>query len=203
MGVTRRGFLAAAGAAPLRGAFGGALATWDAQPKVACVLPESRAGYLGALGRGAGTRPLVLPGAVGWDDSLPWRVRAGATVIFESAAGFSGSGALEEQRAGLWSAFRLEIDDPTEPWKGASSPGYLDLLWPIPAKVRDFSSVVGVRGGEPVGRLGPLPVAALRRCGAGVFLFLGSPVGPALWSGDPEARAWVASIQTLGPRATS
>jgi hypothetical protein len=199
MDVTRRGFLAAAGAAPL----GPAFASWPRCATSLCALPESRAGWDAALAGSTRWHLVVLPAAVGWDDSLLWRVRSGATVIFESAAGFGDARAFAEQRTGLRSAFGLTIDEPTSLWKAAPSPGYLDLRWPLAAKVRDFSSVVGVQGGETVGRLGPRPVAALQRRGAGAFLFLGSPVGPALWSRDPQAQAWLASVQTLGRDATS
>jgi hypothetical protein len=43
-------------------------------------------------------------------------------------------------------------------------------------------------------RLEGRPVAALRRTGSGAILFLGSPIGPALWSGDAQARAWLGSV---------
>ena len=197
MEVTRRSFLAAAGAAPV----GVAFTSRPARATARCVLPESQAGWDAA--RAAGGRVVVLPGAVGWDDSLLWRVRAGATVIFESAAGFGDARAFEVQRAGLRSAFGLTIDEPASLWKAALSPGYVDLHWPLAVKVRDFSSVMGVRGGETVGLLGSRPVAALQRRGAGAFLFLGSPVGPSLWTRDPQAQAWLASMQTLGRDATS
>jgi hypothetical protein len=193
MEITRRGFLAAAGAAPLVPAF----ASWPRRGPALCALAESRAGWDAALAAGTGTHLVVLPAAVGWDDSLLGRVRAGATVIFESAAGFGDARAFKEQRTGLKAAFGLTIDEPTALWKAAPSPGYLDLRWPLAVKVRDFSSAVPVEGGETVGHLGSQRVAALQRRGAGAFLFLGSAVGPALWSHDPQAQAWLASIQTL------
>jgi hypothetical protein len=191
--VSRRGFLGAALAAPLTGAF----ARRPGEPRVGgagCVLRESAAGF-GRFLAGQGSHDiLVFPGAVGWDRSIPSRVRAGATVIFESAAGFGGAGAFEAQQAGIEAAFGLSLERPVEVWSAGGRPRYVDLLWPVRVKVRDFSSLVPVRGGETIGALGALSVAALRREGAGRFLFVGSPVGPALWSGDTQARAWLSSV---------
>lgn len=193
MRISRRGFLAAAAAAPLAGG----AHSWKApvgSSSLTCALDESRAGYDIALRDSPTLHLIVCPGAVGWDPTLVGRVRAGATVLFESAAGFGEAGAFDEQRAGLRSDFGLTIDAPNHLPSQAPRPAYIDLLWPTRVKVRDFSSLVTVRGGETIGTLGPLPVAALRREGAGRFLFVGSPVGPALWSGDRQAHAWLSSV---------
>ena len=37
-------------------------------------------------------------------------------------------------------------------------------------------------------------MAALRNVSAGALVFLGSPVGPALWSDDAPAHAWLYSV---------
>jgi len=192
MRISRRGFLAAAGAAPLSGT----LFRWNAPTGgLTCALPESRAGFESALPSPRDRRLLLFPAAVGWDPSIPRDVRNGATVLFESAAGFGDAEAFEVQRAGLRSDFGITIEPSAEARRlNATTPAYVDLLWPMPAKVRDFSSVVVVRGGETVGTLGSVPVAALQRHGAGAFLFLGSPIGPALWTGDPQAHAWLSSV---------
>jgi len=156
------------------------------------VLPESCAGFARALAGREAPHLVVFPGTAGWDDSIAQRVRSGQLVIFESAAGFAEGGALQEQQAGL-RAFGLAIERPVALWT-EGRPSYLDLDWPVRARVRDFSHAVAVRGGETVGALGGRPVAALQRAGAGALLFLGSPVGPALWSGDPQAHAWLSSV---------
>jgi hypothetical protein len=197
--VSRRGFLAVAGGASLAVLW----RPWrpsTASTGLACVLHEARAGYDGVLVHAREPRLLVFPGAAGWDDSLPARAEAGATILFESAAGFGDARAFAKQRAGVRSAFGLTIEPPVEPWAGATRPAFVDLHWPAAARVRDFSSLVVVRGGETVGRLGSLPVAARQPCGAGAFLFLGSPIGPALWSGDVQARAWLRSVIALAGR---
>jgi hypothetical protein len=193
MQISRRGFLASAGAAPLSGA----LFRWNAPTSVSsvtCALDESRAGYDKALIDSASQHLLVFPAAVGWDPSIARRVREGATILFESATGFADEKALAEQRDGLRSDFGLTIAAPTHLSALAAKPAYVDLLWPTRAKVRDFSSMVVVRGGNTVGRLGSLPIAALQRLGAGSLVFLGSPIGPALWIGDPQAHAWLSSV---------
>ncbi len=193
MDVSRRRFLGALASAPLGGAF-----TGPTHPAASgcstCALPESRAGFARALAGREAAHVLVFPGAAGWDDSIERRVRSGRLVIFESAAGFAEASALREQRAGLRDAFGLSIGHPVRVWGEGRRPSYLDLGWPVRARIRDFSFAVQVRGGEAVGRLGPLPVATLQRAGAGALLFLGSPVGPALGSGDPQAHAWLSSV---------
>lgn len=193
MRVTRRGFLLAAASAPLAPA----LARSEAAPGAAgarCLLPESRAGFEKALPglRGAGV--VILAAAGGWEPSLAREARSGRLVIFESAAGFGDRRAFEEQRAGLAEAFALRIEAPVSLWPDGARPPYVDLAWPVRARVRDFSFATPVRGGEVVGRIGGLPVAALRRTGSGGLLLLGTPIGPALWSGDAQAHAWLASV---------
>jgi hypothetical protein len=191
--LSRRGFLGALAAAPLGRALFGPPFLGSRAPSI-CALPESRAGFAKALAGRETPDVLVFPGAAGWDDSIARQVRGGRLVIFESAAGFAEPSALREQGAGLRAAFGLALEPPVTLWTAGRRPSYVDLLWPVRARIRDFSFAVPVHGGEAIGRLGRLPVAALRRAGAGALLFLGSPVGPALWSDDPEAHAWLSSV---------
>ena len=193
MDLSRRRFLGALASAPLSGVLTGRTLSGPS-PCSTCALPESRAGFAQALAGREAPTVLVFPGAAGWDDSIERQVRSGRLVIFESASGFAEPSALQEQRAGLRDAFGLSIEYPIMVWGESRRPSYLDLGWPVRARIRDFSFAVAVRGGETVGRLGALPVATLRRAGAGALLFLGSPVGPALWSGDPQAHAWLSSV---------
>jgi hypothetical protein len=191
--LSRRRFLGALVSAPLGGTLAGRTLS-ASSPCSTCALPESRAGFARALAGRETAELLVFPGAAGWDDSIERRVRSGRLVIFESASGFADAGALREQRAGLGDAFGLGIEPPVTLWGQGRRPSYLDLGWPVRARIRDFSFAVPVRGGEAVGTLGALPVATLQRAGAGALLFLGSPVGPALGSGDPQAHAWLSSV---------
>jgi hypothetical protein len=194
--LSRRSFLGAFASAPLSRALG-ARVPGPPRPapasRTTCVLAESRAGFARALAGRRAPGVVVFPGAAGWDASIASHVRSGKLVIFESAAGFADLMALEAQRDGLRAEFGLTVEHPAKPGKEVP-PSYVDLAWPVPVRVRDFSYAVPVRGGEVVGSLGGLPVAAMRRTGRGALLFLGSPVGPALWSGDPEAHAWLSSV---------
>jgi len=192
--VTRRTFLGAAVAAPLAASLG----SWRGAAVsggLRCVLPESAAGFEGVRSRDRTDGVVVFAGVTGWDDSIPRRVHDGALVLFESAAGFGHPEAFESQRRGLARSFGLILDPPRSLWSSGQGPGYVDFDWPHRARVRDYSSCVAVEGGRTVARLGAMPVASLRRLGAGRLLFLGSPIGPALWSGDPEARAWLVALR--------
>jgi len=116
--------------------------------------------------------------------SLSTHVRDGGALIFESAAGFAG---FAEQRGMLDEYFGLRIGPPIDLWTGGEPIPYIDFTWPLKTKIRDFSRVVPVcRGGEIIALAQALPVAARR----GSMVFLGSPIGPALYAGDREARAW-------------
>jgi hypothetical protein len=62
--------------------------------------------------------------------------------------------------------------------------------------MRDFSRVVppGDQPGEIIAWAGDLPVALRRRVDAGTLIYLGSPLGPALWAGDVQARRWLYTV---------
>ena len=124
----------------------------------------------------------------------------GATVIVESGAIFEspGSRELRDHRDILRDLFGITIDNPTALWPAHGIP-YIAYTWPVAVRVRDFSRVVPVRhhDGEVIGRAGRLPVAIHQCQGRGTLIFLGSPLGPALWAGDAEARRWL--LESLGP----
>ncbi len=202
MDLSRRSFLGVLAAAPLSRAFAG-VAPSAPRLGVTCALPESHAGFARAFAGRATPLVVALPGAAGWDDSIERHARSGRLVIFESGAAFADASAFAEQRAGLRSAFGLAIEDPARLWSESRRPSYVDLAWPAPARIRDFSYAIAVRGGEVVGRIDGRPVAALQRAGDGALLFLGSPVGPALGHADPEARAWLASVLDHPPTSAA
>jgi len=148
---------------------------------------------------------VIVPGVV----RIPRRTAAqttnalvdGATVILESGAVFGAdSGELRDHREMLRHLFGVEIDPPVSLWPAHGIP-YVEYTWPVAVRVRDFSRVVPVskHDGEVIGRAAGLPVAVHRCQGRGTLIFLGSPVGPALWSGDAEARRWLGAV--LGKRA--
>ena len=199
MGVSRRAFLSAAAAVPLTPL----AARTGAAPVGAvarCALSESRAGFARALAGAPLGRVHVVPGACGWDASVPERVRRGQLVIFESAGGFGEQGERAEQRRGLERAFDLCIGEPVALWQEGRRPSYVEYEWPVPARVRDFSFVTPVRGGRTVARVYGLGVAALAEAGAGALLFLGSPLGPSLWTGETEALRWLKAVRVLAGR---
>ena len=124
-------------------------------------------------------------------------LQAGAGVIFESGAGFATDREFRAHRVVLRDYLHVHIEEPVELWPENSSQRipYVDYTWPRPAKVRDFSRVVPLRRhegeGEVIAWVDDLPVALKRPGGRGNLIFLGSPLGPALWAGDAEARRWL------------
>ena len=122
-------------------------------------------------------------------------LHAGASVIFESGAGFAADRDYRAHRLALRHYLQLQIEEPVDLWRDNSSQRipYVDYTWPRPAQVRDFSRVVPVEGqeGEIIARVDGRPVALKRPSGRGRLIFLGSSLGPALWAGDAEARGWL------------
>ena len=121
-------------------------------------------------------------------------LHAGATVVLESAAGFLDERAFRTERAVLRDYFGITVESPVRLWPRQTP--YVDFLWPYAAKLRDFSRVVplGPQAGEQIGWVDGLPVALQRRSGRGTLIFLGSPVGPALWAGDADATRWLSAV---------
>src|SRR5437764_965136 len=57
---------------------------------------------------------------------------------------------------------------------------------------------VGRQAGEVIAWVDGVPVALKRRGGrGGTLIFLGSPLGPALWAGDAQARRWLVDVLGL------
>src|SRR5881392_1717682 len=217
MGITRRGFLGCVAGSltaglpfdvPRRIEPGPRRVLLDLREH--CGLRESVAGYesaLAGLGTGVTSRCtlLIVPAAL---DILPRAVRAitsrlrtGATVLLESGAGFAADPAFRAHRAVLRDRLGVHIEAPVRLWSrsGARGVPYVDYRWPSSAKIRDFSRVVPLGRqsegeGEIIARVEGLPVALKRRLGRGHLIFLGSPLGPALWAGDAEARRWLCEV---------
>ena len=122
-------------------------------------------------------------------------LQTGASVILESGAGFAADRDYRAHRIALRDYLQLQIEAPVDLWPDNSSQRipYVDYTWPRTAKVRDFSRVVpiGRQAGEVIARVDGLSVALKRSSGRGNLIFLGSPLGPALWAGDAEARRWL------------
>jgi hypothetical protein len=184
-----------------------------------CGLRESVAGYesaLAGLGTGVTTRGTLLivpaaldlpPPAVG---AILSRLRTGATVLLESGAGFAADRDVRAHRAVLRDQLGVDIEAPVRLWSRPDARGvpYVDYSWPASAQIRDFSRVVplgrqGEGAGEIIAWVDGLPVALKRPSGRGTLIFLGSPLGPALWAGDAEARRWFGEIVVGRRRAAT
>ena len=166
-----------------------------------CSLRESLAGYERASAGFVPRRPvLIVPAAlalpVAATRAMADCLRRGGTVLLESGAGYAGESGFRVHREALRN--RLQIRVAAARFKSRGVP-YVDYAWPYPTKIRDFSRVVpvGDQPGEVIGRVDGLPVAFKRQVGAGTLIFLGSPLGPALWAGDTEARQWLSRLFSL------
>jgi hypothetical protein len=150
-----------------------------------------------------GARTCIVPAAVELPSSivntLALCLGAGGCVLLESAAGFADPHRCRAQQAVLREQFGVSIEAPVHLWVQARrrrDVPYVDYVWPLATKVRDFSRVVPVARQETdiIGWINGLPVALKRKVGRGTFIFLGSPLGPALRTGDAEAHRWLGKL---------
>jgi hypothetical protein len=128
-------------------------------------------------------------------------VEDGGMLILESGATFAAAGSPEflGHRDALRELFGLDIEPARALVRTPRIP-YVHFRWPSPALVRDFSAIVPVEpcdDDEGIARVGETTVALARRRGRGTLIFLGSPMGPALWAGDTEARRWLREVLRL------
>ena len=168
-----------------------------------CGLRESVAGYASVLAGLSGAphrATLIIPAALAIPPAavrtiVTW-LHGSATVILESGAGFAAESTFHAHQGTLGDSLQIRVEPPLALWP--RSMPYVDYTWPYPAKLRDFSRVVplGPQAGEVIASVDGLPVALKRRIGRGTLIFLGSAVGPALWSGDADARGWVFDVVT-------
>src|SRR5256886_4255514 len=210
MGMTRRRFLGyAAGAATLALPFDllrRDRSHWPAvlDLKESCSLRESLAGYESVL---AGLAPrratLIVPAALMLPPpavrAIVSCLQAGGIVLLESGAGFAAGREFRAHREALRDYLQVRIEASVPLWSTpTTSPRipYVDYTWPSSATVRDFTRVVplGRQPGEVIAWVDGLPVALKRRSGRGTLIFLGSPLGPALWAGDAQARRWLFDV---------
>ena len=132
-----------------------------------CLLPESLAGFrlVMAEDRIACPAGTVIPGAGTWNWPEP------GPVLLECASGL--------------------VEPRPRPGVAAYIP-YVDFVWPVRAKIREFfPRVCKVRYGDQVIATHAGVPVALRR---GRRILLGSPIGPSLAAGDPDARRWLAAV---------
>jgi hypothetical protein len=186
-----------------------------------CGLPESLSGYRGCSA-GLGfhsvtfsvealpklleqTRQVVIPGAVSMDDMLTRQllgfVENGGSVLLELGLAFAEATILSAQRRLFKSRFDLSIEPPVQLWSTAlpyRCVPYVDYLWPKATKVRDFSRVVpfSAQAWKKIAQVQDMTVGVRRKMGRGSMTVLGSPLGPALWAGDQQARQWLGAVLT-------
>jgi hypothetical protein len=170
-------------------------------------------------------RMAIVPGFGPMDPAtaltLSGLLKAGTHVLLESGAGFLSRAEFTAHQRMLYRYFDIAVFPPVSLWPGqpldealfthrsGRHPGkkldrhesipYVDYLWPRETKVRDFSRVIPVSAttGDVIGKVGGIPVALKRRIGQGTLIFLGSPMGPALRAGDPQARSWLRVVTAL------
>ncbi|HVH66424.1 MAG TPA: hypothetical protein VM716_01005 [Gemmatimonadales bacterium] len=172
-----------------------------------CGLRESVAGYasvLASLSSAPHRGALIVPAALAIPPAavrmiVAW-LQAGATAILESGAGFAAESTFRVHQGTLRASLQIRVEPPVALWASSRSAPYVDYTWPYPTKLRDFSRVVplGPQAGEIIASVDGLPVALRRRngLGGGTLIFIGSPVGPAIWAGDAEARRWLFDVVT-------
>lgn len=169
-----------------------------------CTLRESAAGYQAAL---AGLETLagsvlIVPAALAIGGAAARRivrhVEEGGTLILESGATFAApaSSGFRAHRDALRDLFGVAVDPPRRLARDRTRVPYVEFRWPSPTLVRDFSAILPVdaHNGEHIACVGDITVALARRHGRGMLIFLGSPIGPALWAGDAEARRWLHEV---------
>ena len=172
--ISRRTFLGAATLSLTRSTGPGPLL----DPGSGCILRESLAGFRAVMADGhiGLATALVVPGAGVLNQrcsgAIQGHLMRGGSVLLESALG------LYAQR----------IDSPYFP--------YVDFIWPVRARIREFCPLhlAPAPGDTVIATFGGKPAALRREVGRGTLILLGSPVGPALLSADPDARRWVAGV---------
>jgi hypothetical protein len=166
-------------------------------------------------------RAIVVPAAGTIDSAalsaMSAALNSGATIVLESGAAFLSASEFATHRAVLAKHFEVSIGQPTEVWTSKSSTRtmqensarlgkinqtghdsvpYVTYHWPHETRVRDFSRAIPVSAssGRAIAHLGKIPVAWRKPVGDGTFVFLGSPMGPAMRAGDAEAAAWLRAV---------
>lgn len=135
----------------------------------------------------------------------------GATVLWESGAAFLEPRDFAEQQALTLEHFGISMQQPIDVWPrsewrrasvesknrgarevraiGHERVPYVAYRWPREAHVRDFSRVIpmSAEDGRAIAHWGDVSVAQRKPMGTGTLIFIGSPIGPALRAGDPDA----------------
>lgn len=126
----------------------------------------------------------------------------GGSVLLESGLAFVEPTIWDAQRRLLRSQFGVSIQPPVPLWSGVRASRcvpYVDYLWPLATKVRDFSRVVplSAQRWEVIAQVQGMTVGVRRKMGRGTMTVLGSPLGPVLRAGDQEARRWLGEVLSV------
>jgi hypothetical protein len=142
---------------------------------------------------------VIIPGALMDSLDLATTIRrlacGGMTILYESGAAYAAPKAFEAEQCLLQDYFGLPVEAPQELWPARAGTGrlcYVRYHWPTRAMIRDFSRVIAVSrqaasSSSHIAYIGTAPIAGRRPIGKGTFIYLGSPLGPHVGFGDPEA----------------
>lgn len=188
------------------------------------LLPESFEGYktcvasagfnyaVAAPGRNSDSSLVLAPAAALTNaNEARWlrrRAEDGCLVLVESGAMFLSTADFLRHQSTVQSVFGVSALPPVDLWRQPVwGVPYVDFTWPIPARVRDFSRLVPLAPLVPlaakrnaenhapaIAHIGSAAAAVKIRAGDGTLVFLGSPLGPHLLSGDVEARNWFQAL---------
>lgn len=176
-----------------------------------CALRESLAGYQAGVAdlETIGGPVLIVPAALAIAGAAARRIvrhlEDGGTLILESGATFAAPDSAEfrAHRDALRTLLGVDVEAPRTLVGERRRLPYVEFRWPMPTLVRHFSAIVPVHAhdGERIARVEDTTVALARRRGRGTLIFLGSPIGPALWAGDAEAGCWLREVLRQASRA--
>ena len=155
-------------------------------------------------------------------ETLLGLLEAGTHVLLESGAGFLNPAEFTAHQKMLYRYFDIEVAPPVDLWSGKSADDALLFLarpGHRPRTKRGRSRIpslrqllLATRDKGPGLQSGNSRVGERRRCdrqgrsitrrvekadGGGRLIFLGSPLGPALRAGDPQARSWLRLVTAL------
>jgi hypothetical protein len=144
-------------------------------------------------------------------DSVRKLIEHGTTVLWESGAAFLEPSDFARQQALTLEHFGVSMAQPIDVWSRSASQRlnaeaknqsarnvraighervpYVEFRWPRETRIRDFSRAIPVSAakGQAIAHWGEIPIAWRKSLGAGTLIFVGSPIGPALYSGDSDA----------------
>ncbi len=170
-------------------------------------------------------RMAIIPGLGSIDpemaETLSSLLDAGTHVLLESGAAFLSPPEFTAHQETLFHYFDIEVGAPVDLWSRTSADDALlghrpqrqpskKLNSPESIPLRQLLLArpdIGPRLQSSASRVGEsgrcnrqgrrITHRVKRRTSGGMLIFLGSPLGPALRAGDPQARSWLLSVTAL------